>query len=98
MWAFAIYDLGLTEDSFWKLTLKRFTALAERHNLSLERQHFHSALICAVLANIFRDPNKTQAFTPDDFMPGRSKRQPQTPQQMLNVIQMYQHYFEVKDG
>lgn len=98
MWAFAIYDLGLSEGGFWKLTLKRFTALAERYHLSIERQHYHAALICAVLANIFRDPKKSQAFTPDDFMPGHKTKQTQTPQQMLNVIQMYQHYFEAKDG
>ena len=98
MWAFAIYDLGLSDEGFWKLTLKRFAALAERYHLSIERQHYHAALICAVLANIHRDPKKSQPFSPADFMPGYRKKEPQTPQQMLNVIQMYQCYFEVKDG
>jgi len=31
-------------------------------------------------------------------MPGYQKKETQTPDQMLNVIQMYQRYFEVKDG
>ena len=98
MWAFAVYDLGITEEAFWKLTLKQFNALLERYELSRERQDYRAALICAVLANIHRDPKRSQPFTPDCFMPGYHKKETQTPGQMLKVIQMYQHYFEVKDG
>jgi len=50
-----------------------------------------------VLANIFRDPRKLP-FSPAEFLPGYQKKENQTPDQMLNVIQMYQRYFEVKDG
>jgi len=49
------------------------------------------------LANIFRDPRKLP-FSPAEFLPGYQKKETQTPDQMLNVIQMYQRYFEVKDG
>jgi len=66
--------------------------------LSLERQDYRAALICAVLANIHRDPKRSQPFSPAEFLPGYQKKENQTPDQMLNVIQIYQRYFEVKDG
>lgn len=48
----------------------------ERRNADVERADYHAALICAVLANINRDPKRTpRAFTSADFMP-----QPQRPE------------------
>jgi hypothetical protein len=50
-------------------------------------------LICAVLANIHRDPKKSKTYQPQDFLPGRKK----TPDEMLNEAMKISH-FEVKDG
>jgi hypothetical protein len=85
MWAVARYDLRLSEKEFWGLTLKKFNCLLSRYFNFIERQDFHAGLICAVLANIHRDP-KTKSFTPQDFMPGKTKPEAQTPEQMLELF------------
>jgi hypothetical protein len=74
------------------------SALLKRRAFLIERQDFHAGLICAVLANIHRDPKKSNGFTPQDFMPGKTEKKQQTPEQMMQIIQLYQKYFEVKDG
>uniref|UniRef100_A0A6M3JZN1 Minor tail T domain-containing protein n=1 Tax=viral metagenome TaxID=1070528 RepID=A0A6M3JZN1_9ZZZZ len=52
------------------MTLAQFNALAERFSSSQEREDYHSALICCVLAEINRDRKKRpKPFTPQDFMP-----------------------------
>jgi hypothetical protein len=84
IWAIGRHDLNLCEDDFWNLTLKEFDALLKRRAFVIERQDFHTGLICAVLANIHRDP-KTKAFTPQDFMPGKETKK-QTPEDMLAVF------------
>lgn len=48
--------------------MREVGVLIERHNEDMERQDFHAALVCAVLANVNRDP-KREPFTPSDFMP-----------------------------
>ena len=46
-------------------------ALLQRYDIAIERQDYHAALICTVLANINRNPKRTpRAFAPVDFMPG----------------------------
>ena len=49
--------------------MRELAALSGRHNTHIERQDYHAGLICAVLANINRDPKKTKPFQPADFMP-----------------------------
>ena len=52
--------------------MRELNALAERYNINLERQDYHAALICALLANIYRDSDKKpEPFQPSDFMPQR---------------------------
>lgn len=47
---------------------------------------YRAALICAVLANIHRNPKRRhKAFVPQDFMPDKGKRKEQTPDEMLEV-------------
>lgn len=49
---------------------------------------YRAALICAVLANIHRNPKRRhKPFVPQDFMPGKgkAKSQKQTPDEMLEV-------------
>ena len=70
MWAVGRYDLKLTEEEFWGLTLREFGLLIERYNAEVERQDFRVGLLCSVLANIYRDDKRrSEPFTPQDFMP-----------------------------
>jgi len=89
------YDLKLSEIEFWALTPDEFNLLCQRHNQYLERMDGHVALICAVIANCFRDPKK-KPFKVEDFMPKVSKAQ--TPEEMLNTLKNYQAMFEVYNG
>jgi hypothetical protein len=71
----------------------------ERHRECQQWQDYRTGLICAVLANINRDPKKSKPFTPQDFMPGQAQRkqEKQTPEQMIEVVKIYQKYFEAKE-
>lgn len=78
------YDLNLGEEEFWGLTLREFNALILRHKNNQDWLNYRSALICTVLANVWRGKN-TKAFTPDDFMP-KEKPGQQTPKQILATV------------
>lgn len=92
-----IYDLHLSDAQFWGLTLVEFNALMERLNLSIERENYRTGLVCALTANIHRDP-KSKAFTPQDFMPGKAKPvRKQTPEDMLNIVKMLDAAYKAKD-
>ena len=85
------YDLGLSEEEFWGLTLKEFNALSERYGVNQEWLNYRAALICSVLANIARDPKKKGTpYIPRDFMPGgKQPYQKQTAKQMLATAKMW---------
>ena len=84
------YDFGLSEEEFWGLTLKEFTALADRYRANQEWLNYRAALICSVLANTVRDPKqKRKPYTPQDFMPGAKVRPQQTAKQMLATAKMW---------
>jgi len=86
LWAFGRYDLQLGEDEFWGLTLREFNALSERHKDNQDWLNYRAALICAVMANMWRD-SKTKPYTPDDFMPTKKVKH-QTPEQMLVTVKI----------
>jgi len=90
------YDLGLGEEEFWALTIKEFNALIERYNNNQEWLNHRTALICTVLANMWRGKN-TKTFTPDDFMPKERARQ-QTPKQMLATAKVLNAAFGGKEN
>jgi hypothetical protein len=55
--------------------------LVKRHTASYERDASHAALICAVLANINRDPKtKRDPWSPQDFMPTQKAAKPKRAQ------------------
>ena len=85
------YDLGLSEEEFWGLTLKEFNALCERYGVNQEWLNYRAALICSVLANIARDPKKKGIpYTTQDFMPGgKQPHQKQSAKQMLATAKMW---------
>lgn len=89
MWSFGRYNLRLSEDEFWGVTPAEFVALVERYKEEQTWLNWRAALVCAVLANIYRDTKrKSQPFTPEDFMPGHEKEEPQTVEQMESTLKM----------
>jgi hypothetical protein len=92
VWAIARYDLGISEEEFWELSTDQFNALLKRHNLKQEREDSQIAMICAVIANIFR--GKGKPYKIKDFMPGKPKRK-QTPEEMVEILK---GYTRIKNG
>lgn len=80
------YDLHLTEEEFWSLTPREFDALRGRFNDSNDWLNYRAALVCSVVANVFRGKN-VKPFKPDDFMPKR-KTKDQTPEQILATVEL----------
>jgi hypothetical protein len=86
LWAFGRYDLQLSDNEFWGLTLREFNALCARHKDNQDWLNYRAALICTVMANIWRASN-TRAFEIKDFMPNIC-REIQTPEQMLANVKI----------
>lgn len=72
MWSIGRYDLRLTDEEFWGLTLREFNLLMKRHKEQRSAEMFNSALICATIANVNR--SKGRAYTPQDFMPKEKEK------------------------
>lgn len=89
MWAVGIYDLGLTDEQWRRLTLRKYDALVKRFSNKLEREDFRIAKLSAVSYNANgvkrRDGNK-RPWSVDDFMGKKSKIMPW--QQQLQVAEM----------
>ena len=66
--------------------MREFKALSDRFKDAQDWLDYRAALICTIMANVWRD-SKTKPFTPEDFMPGK-KHTKQTPEQMLAAVQM----------
>lgn len=62
-------DLGLSSREFWEMTPRQFVLLVKRHEARIQRQWQHTAAMMSLYANCHRDPAKSKAFSPDDFMP-----------------------------
>ena len=70
LWSFARYTLRLTSAEFGELTPREFQMLADQHEAEALRADRRAALVCMVLANCHRNPDKKpEAFTVADFMP-----------------------------
>lgn len=87
LWAFGRYDLRLSEDEFWDLTFDQFNALVERYIQEQENQDLRMAMICSLLANIYRNTKKRQRpYEPKEFMPQRRPKKQKTVEQMKNDL------------
>ena len=83
-----MYHFGLDSDQFWRLTLREFSHLAERHKESEEIADRRVGRIMSMLANVNRDPSKRpEPYTEEDFIP-RPPPPPQTPEQQAEVFKM----------
>lgn len=65
-----MYDFGLTDSQFWKLTPLKFQALSRRHDAAIIFADSHAARICSVVANAAGAKKKNdEPYLPSDFMP-----------------------------
>ena len=75
----------MTDEQFWRLTIKEFNSLCHRHRENKRAELFNSALICATIANVNR--KKGKAYSPDDFMPKIKKKPKQMSiEEMVEIL------------
>ncbi|MCK9583182.1 MAG: DUF4035 domain-containing protein [Endomicrobiales bacterium] len=86
MWAVGRFDLGLSEDDFWDLTLLEFDYLCKRKQLNDTRIERYSAQISWLIYSVNRSKD-SKALKIDDFMIKYEKEKPknQTFQQMKSI-------------
>jgi len=70
--------------------MAEYDALLGRRREAKEWQDYRAGLVCSVLANVWRDPKKGKALTPQDFMPGASRaaRPRMTAEDMLHEVKV----------
>lgn len=77
--------MRLTDEQFWRLTIKQFNSLCARHKEKKRADMFNSALICSVIANVNR--GKGKPFQPSDFMPKeKEKTRKMTTEEMVEIL------------
>lgn len=84
-WSVALYDLGLAEETFWRLTPYEFGLLVERHRGDNRWREMMSAMAPWVFAETHRD-SKSRPYRLRDFMVselGRSNKSETTKQDAL---------------
>ncbi len=99
MWSVGRFDLGLSDEEFWSLTLAEYDALVKRLQVKCKQDDARVAMICCILANVNRDPKKrSKPYEIKDFMPkyGDSEQgqsEPQSWQNMHAVARMLNRAF-----
>lgn len=83
----ARYDLGMREREFWESLPCEFVARYERHETKHKRADLRAGIIASVIANVHRGKG-SRMFTPRDFMPGPAREQKQTPEQMMQMLEL----------
>jgi len=64
-------EFGLTKAAFLRISPAELSGMMEQASLRERRRFAGSAMICSIIANVHRDPEKkSEPWTPDDFMPG----------------------------
>ena len=58
------YDLRLTDEEFWHMVPRQFSALMRRHRDHQTRQEFSSAIICQTIHNLAGVKTSYTAFMP----------------------------------
>jgi len=78
--------LELSEDDFWRLTMREYDALLRRRNMNQEGEMYRAAFIVSSIYNVNRDvKKKPEPFRPEDFMAKRATSK-QTPEDMLEMV------------
>lgn len=60
MWSVGRYDLRLSEEEFWSLTLREFCLLLDRWKLEWRYRETMAAITPWILATIHSDPKKSK--------------------------------------
>ena len=69
LWSHAVYDLGISEDRFWKLSLRQLGELTDRFDRRMEREGTLFGILASATANwSFSAPQEPRQ--PADFVPG----------------------------
>lgn len=88
LWSVGRYDLRLTEQDFWGLTLREFDALCKRKRQEDRTNEYYAALISCVVANAHRNPKKkTAPYQPKDFMTDEKRGRIMTADQMKRKVE-----------
>ena len=85
MWATAVYDIGLTTEQFYSLTLRQFMALHDKFRESERRLDRRCARLAAVIVNTAGKFSK-KSYTEDDFMPGGKEPKQQSMEEMIAIL------------
>ena len=87
IWSFGLINLRLSDYQLWQLTLKEFGLLVDRYLEQEEKADRRVGRICALLANINRDPKKqAKAYSEDDFIPRVKERKIQTAEEQKAIL------------
>jgi len=70
MWSIAVYDYGLTDEQFKRLTPIQFHYLGKRFDATKKHQDLGFGIVASTIANAHRDHSKQKKpFVAQDFMP-----------------------------
>lgn len=88
--AFAVFDLGLTNEQFWDSTHRQTAYLTDRYNERRKQEDRRAGGIIAMLYNINRDSTKDpEGLDWDDFFTEWKPPQPeQTEEEMFNTMML----------
>jgi hypothetical protein len=70
IWSTARYDLGLTDEQFWRLTPRQYSYLLKRHRQKSEHEELLAAIIARSVVDFsFCHPAKPSKYA--DYMPSK---------------------------
>ncbi|MCB9172357.1 MAG: phage tail assembly chaperone [Ardenticatenales bacterium] len=91
LWSGARYDLGLSDEEFWSLTLRELMALFDRHAAAEERANVRAtaatAEVWALLANVYRKTGQPARYAHHLFPFLRREPRQQTQAEALNELE-----------
>jgi len=90
MWTVALYDLRLSDQQFWRLTLRQYNALVKRLNEDTEAKKYNHATLLAAIHNQAATEKK-DLIRPEDFL---GKQHKPTPQELDK--KMYNAFYLIK--
>lgn len=64
-----------------------FGAMLDRHEQAANRYFLGHGIVASVLANVHRGKG-SRMFTPKDFLPGPSREEKQTPEEMVQMLEL----------
>jgi hypothetical protein len=100
LWAVGIYDLGLTDEQWKRLTLRKYDALVKRFSNKLEREDFQIAKLSAVIYNanvVKRKGNDKRPWIADNFINREKEVKAKPWQQQLQIVEMLNIRFKGTD-